>query len=253
MIVAFVNFLDCGFQGMAQKKLQELPFMDLYVCLDGDAPAHYRQIPLGRNEDLLKEAELDNEVPPEFQDDIAKITAFLREKFIGDEMGLTFEGIRLRAAKVTTAGGLVWAAMRRINDQPPKLEKLGLVPALIPQLQKLGQRDGLILLCGATGQGKTTTCCALLADYLERLGGVAFTIEDPVEYNLEGRRGKNGFCYQIEVNKEEEWAEMLKRALRWHPRYRNPHAGCRQPASACSHDRPFGHDHHACRQHRRRS
>jgi twitching motility protein PilT len=54
---------------------------------------------------------------------------------------------------------------------------------------------------------------------MENLGGVAFTIEDPVEYDMEGRRGKNGFCYQVEVGTEKDWAELLKRSLRWHPRY----------------------------------
>ncbi|HUY67969.1 MAG TPA: ATPase, T2SS/T4P/T4SS family, partial [Alphaproteobacteria bacterium] len=169
---------------MPQKKLHELPFMDIYLCLNGEVPAHYRQTISGKAGGHADE--LDKDVPPDFSDDVASITAFLREKFIGDEMGLTYEGIRLRAAKVTTAGGLIWAAMRRINEEPPKLEKLGLMPALLPHVRKLGERDGLILICGATGMGKTTTSCSVLADWLEQYGGVAFTIEDPVEYDLEG-------------------------------------------------------------------
>jgi twitching motility protein PilT len=109
--------------------------------------------------------------------------------------------------------------MRRINALPPSLNKLGFIPQLVPALHELGKRSGLILLCGATGQGKTTTASSLLLDYLESFGGVAFTIEDPVEYDLEGRRGTAGYCYQSEISNDSEWGTMLKRSLRWHPRY----------------------------------
>jgi twitching motility protein PilT len=197
-----------------QRRLHELPFMDLYVRLDGDSAPHFHQIIKGNHK-----GDLDNDVPEEFLEDTKKLTNQLRETFVDDEMGLTYDGVRLRASRVKTAGDQVWVAMRRIADNPPKLDQLGFMPALIPHLRKLGSRDGLILLCGATGEGKTTTSCSLLSDYLEHYGGVAFTIEDPVEYILEGRRGRTGFCYQVEIDEEKEWAAMLKRSLRWHPRY----------------------------------
>ncbi len=198
---------------MTQQKLTDLPFVDLYVCLEGDGKAHYNRSATGKIMDQ------DINVPPEFAEDVENLTNFLRTNFTEDEMGLTYEGIRLRAAKARTSGGLLWAALRRINDVAPALNKLGFPPALVPHLRNLGQRDGLILLCGATGQGKTTTSSSLLMDFLLTYGGVAFSIEDPVEYDMEGRRGKSGVCYQIEVQEDHEWALMLKRALRWHPRY----------------------------------
>jgi twitching motility protein PilT len=60
---------------------------------------------------------------------------------------------------------------------------------------------------------------SLLSRYLENYGGVGFTLEDPVEYDIDGRIGKHGYCYQTEIHDEPEWGLMLKRALRWHPRY----------------------------------
>ena len=194
-------------------KLSDLNFVDLYVCLEGDADPHYHQQKSSTNDGN------DVEVPIEFREAVANLASYLRTKFVDDEMGLTFEGVRMRCAKVRTAGGLLWASLRKINSIPPALEKLGFIPALVPHLRNLGKRQGLILLCGSTGQGKTTTSCSLLADYLQNLGGVAFTIEDPVEYDLEGRHNQNGFCYQTEVKEDHEWAAMLKRSLRWHPRY----------------------------------
>lgn len=194
-----------------QQRLFDLDFMDLYVCLEGRGQAHYRPRVLTGFPDL--------DVPPEYGEDVLRLKAFLRREFQGVEGGFTYDGIRLRASKLNNADGTVWAAMRRVADLPPRIEELGFVPELIPFLRDLGKRDGLTLLCGATGNGKTTTTTSLLLEHLENYGGVAFTIEDPVEYRLEGRRGKAGFCYQAEIQDEHEWGLMLKRALRWHPRY----------------------------------
>ena len=197
---------------MTQRPLCELSFVDLYVCMEGDAKPHF-------NAAAGNILEQNIDIPPEFSEDIERLTQYLREHFVDNEMGLTYEGVRLRAAKVRTAGGLLWAAMRKVNTVPPDLEKLGFIPTLVPHLRALGKREGLILICGSTGQGKTTTSASLLTDFLNQYGGVAFCIEDPVEYDMEGRRGKAGTCYQVEVQEDHEWADMLKRSLRWHPRY----------------------------------
>lgn len=196
-----------------QQHLHDLEFMDLYVCLEGEGVAHYRPRLMDTS------GLLDIDVPPEYSSDVEQLAQVLRREFKGPELGLTYDGIRLRASKLVTANGEIWAAMRRVDDAPPRLEKLGFVPEMIPMLRDLGKREGLTLICGSTGQGKTTTSSSLLLDHLENYGGVAFTIEDPVEYILEGRRGQAGYCYQSEIEEEVEWGLMVKRALRWHPRY----------------------------------
>ncbi|MDE2029618.1 MAG: Flp pilus assembly complex ATPase component TadA [Alphaproteobacteria bacterium] len=199
--------------GSRQRALNELDFMDIYVRLDADARAHYRA---GRGGDIeLPDADL----PLDFTDDAAHLAAHLRQHFTGVEMGLHYDGMRLRAARLETANGEVWAALRRLPEHPFELEGLGFIEQLPPLLQGLGQRSGLILICGASGQGKTTTATSLLARWLDIHGGIGFTLEDPVEYDMEGRWGRNGYCYQAEIKAEREWGEMLKRALRWHPRY----------------------------------
>jgi twitching motility protein PilT len=213
-MAATANVVEYQQQDGEPRPLHELNFMDLYVCLNGPGAAHYRE---GVTNGLM--SEIDADVPDMYLNDVEELTEYLRGNFKGVEKGFSFAGIRMRASKLETANGEIWAAMRRINPLPPKLEKLGFVPQLTPVLRDIGRRPGLILLCGATGQGKTTTASSLLLDYLERFGGVAFTIEDPVEYDLEGRRGEAGYCYQSEINSEEEWGKMLKRSLRWHPRY----------------------------------
>ncbi|MCL2469674.1 MAG: type IV pilus twitching motility protein PilT [Alphaproteobacteria bacterium] len=198
---------------MAEPRLSDLDFVDLYVCLEGNGTSHYHK------QKTREDDGNDAEVPPEFKTAIDELRDYLKVKFVEDEMGFTYESVRMRGAKVRTAGGVLWAALRKINTIPPAVDKLGLPPPLVPHLKGLGRRQGLILICGSTGQGKTTTASSLLADYLSTLGGVAFTIEDPVEYDLEGRHNEHGFCYQTEVKEDHEWALLLKRSLRWHPRY----------------------------------
>ncbi len=193
--------------------LEDFDFVDLYVCLKGNLLPHYHLKTVGKNTGE------DNDVPPEFLPTIERLSAYLNNLEFNNETGITFENVRLRVTKIRTAAGFEWAAMRRINTLPPAIDKLGFMPALVPHLRDLGRQSGLILLSGATGQGKTTTVCSLLAEYLNKFGGVAYTIEDPVEYALEGKHNEHGYCYQTEIDDDVDWETMLKRGLRWHPRY----------------------------------
>jgi twitching motility protein PilT len=197
----------------SQQPLSELDFSDLYVRLDADSMPHYRG---GHGGTMMLP---DTDIPQAFYNDTADLANFLRENFDGVEAAVTYDNTRMRVTRLETAKGEVWAALRRLPLLPPALEKLGLAPHIPSAFQDLGRRSGLILVVGASGQGKTTTMSSMLMRFLETYGGIAFTIEDPVEYDMEGRRGENGYCYQSEVREEAEWGMMLKRALRWHPRY----------------------------------
>ncbi len=197
----------------SQHPLNDLNFTDIYLRLDTDAVAHYRAGFGGAI--ALPDADL----PEAYFDDANALTCYLRENFSNDEAAIDYNGMRMRATRLETSRGETWAALRRLPHRPPPLERLGFIPQLTPLLEGLGRRSGLILVCGASGQGKTTTISSLLSRYLETYGGIGFTLEDPVEYDSEGRCGENGYCYQTEIRQEEDWSLMLKRALRWHPRY----------------------------------
>jgi general secretion pathway protein E len=63
---------------------------------------------------------------------------------------------------------------------------LGFTPALIEQLRKvLRQPNGIVLVTGPTGSGKTTTLYTALAE-LNRPERKILSIEDPIEYRLAG-------------------------------------------------------------------
>ena len=77
------------------------------------------------------------------------------------------------------AMGVSGAVLRRVKTEVPTLESLDL-PAPLGSLAL--ERQGLILVVGATGAGKSTTVAAMLHERIARSRGHVVTIEDPVEF-----------------------------------------------------------------------
>lgn len=77
----------------------------------------------------------------------------------------------------------------RVLDQahaPTNLKDLGLSPWMAQDVSRvLGRDSGMVLLCGPTGSGKTTSLYALIREVDVSLRNV-ITIEDPVEYQIDG-------------------------------------------------------------------
>ncbi|WP_339057221.1 PilT/PilU family type 4a pilus ATPase [Candidatus Regiella endosymbiont of Tuberolachnus salignus] len=70
-------------------------------------------------------------------------------------------------------------AFRLISSHCPQLTALA-VPDVIEQLMQ--QKDGLILITGATGSGKSTTLNAIIGAIHQQGGRHIITLEDPIEY-----------------------------------------------------------------------
>lgn len=75
--------------------------------------------------------------------------------------------------------GMVSLVARRVNSKVPTFDELHLPPVL----EKVAEAsEGLVLVVGPTGSGKTTTIAAML-DYIARTRACHIvTIEDPIEY-----------------------------------------------------------------------
>ncbi|MDD2325244.1 MAG: ATPase, T2SS/T4P/T4SS family [Alphaproteobacteria bacterium] len=193
--------------------LDALPFIDLYIQLDGSESPTFRSNERGKSthNQLVPEEYL-----PAVEQFGVKVKAELQDSADGT---ISLDGLRVRLSKQRMADGTLWACARRINTGLPNLFELGFAQHISNHMHSLGQRDGLIVISGSAGQGKTTTAAALLIDFLKSYGGTAITIEDPVEYVMKGRHGDFGQCFQVEVKSEDEWAPTLERSLRWGPRY----------------------------------
>jgi twitching motility protein PilT len=92
---------------------------------------------------------------------------------------------RYRANLFHHANGLA-AAFRVLTRLAPALDRLDLPVDLRPLAQL---PHGLVLVCGPTGSGKSTTLAALIRHTLESRGGVLITLEDPIEYTFSPPRG----------------------------------------------------------------
>jgi twitching motility protein PilT len=125
--------------------------------------------------------------------------------------GLEIAGTRLRINVFDHLGGFGVAA-RLIRDRVPTLAELALPPEL---LSIVDQRDGLVLVCGPTGSGKSTTLAALIDQLDQRRAAHVITLEDPIEYRFEGRRC---LIHQREVGTHvPSFAAGLRAALREAP------------------------------------
>lgn len=197
---------------MSSSLFKDLRVSDLYIRLDSGAQAIYQ------GQKKIRER-VNAIVPHTYDDEVRMITDFVRNQGLREDSILNISGTRLRLSRQKMADGEDWMCLRVIKTEVPELGELGILASYANVLRDLGRRDGLVMITGATGHGKTTTAVALLSQYLKDHGGIAVTIEDPVEYVLKGQHGEKGFCFQAEVDSDEGWADSIKRALRWAPHY----------------------------------
>lgn len=106
----------------------------------------------------------------------------------------------------------VAAVFRVIPDKIPTLDELAL-PPVFKQLLELP--NGLILVTGPTGSGKSTTLAAMV-DYInERQACHIITIEDPIEFT---HHSKKSLINQRQVHRDtHDFAAALRSALREDP------------------------------------
>jgi twitching motility protein PilT len=108
--------------------------------------------------------------------------------------------------------GFLGLVARRVNNKVPTFQNLYL-PESIEKLCHFDQ--GMIILAGVTGSGKSTTIASML-DYInERESLHILTIEDPIEYLF---KDKKSYINQREVGIDvKDWHIALKHAVREDP------------------------------------
>ena len=116
------------------------------------------------------------------------------------------------AVLATTHGEQVVLRILGGSDQRPSIAALEMEPyAEAAFVTAIEQPYGTVIVCGPTGSGKTTTLYGAV-DHLNRSDRVVMTIEDPVEYRLDG-------VNQIEVDPKGglSFASGLRTILRSDP------------------------------------
>lgn len=156
---------------------------------------------------------LDEDTVMKYIDEVLEPADYLKFCNTGDiDSAYQFENLarfRVNAFKQRHGATLV---MRVIKMNPPKLGDLNL-PQSIAKILNL--QEGLVLVTGPTGSGKSTTLAALINEINHREELHIITIEDPVEYMHSPAKC---IINQREVGQDSEtYSTALKSALREDP------------------------------------
>ena len=166
--------------------------------------------------DLFELSEFDPIGPEEILDLFEGLmpTSAKREFNLHHDCDFAFEvdGLARFRVNIFRDGHGVGACLRLIPLQNLSMDKLGL-PNAARQFTLMHQ--GLILVCGPTGSGKSTTLAAMI-DHINRHRPVhIITLEDPIEYAHKSRKAK---VTQREVGKSTtSFARGLRASLREDP------------------------------------
>ena len=191
------------FKLMVEKKASDLffaPFAPAKIKIDG------KIMPVNKLEmtpKMVKQAafELMDE------DLLDRFTRELEVDFAISEPGLG----RFRV-NVFHQRGNVAMVLRYITSEMPTLDELGM-PEQLKELVML--KRGLVLMVGASGNGKSTTLAAMINHRNEKTSSHIITIEDPIEFL---HPNKQSIVNQREVGLDtKSYARALKSAMRAAP------------------------------------
>ena len=109
--------------------------------------------------------------------------------------------------------GLVSIVFRHIKSRPPTFEDLKIESETL--IKMASAKDGILLICGATGSGKSSTMAAMLNWINQTMDKHIVSIEDPIEYTFSDDKS---LFQQREIGLDVPSFEMaIKSVLRQNP------------------------------------
>lgn len=134
------------------------------------------------------------------------------EKDLELDFSLALPGLDRFRVNVHLQKGSPEAAFRRVPLEIPTIDKLGL-PQIISDLAR--RPNGLVLVTGPTGMGKTTTLATMIDLINKERECLIMCIEDPIEFIF---KNEKSIVKQREVYSDtRSFADALKHALRQDP------------------------------------
>lgn len=153
-------------------------------------------------------------IPSEMSDLVDSLLKIARSE--GKDYTAKYGNLIFRGHRKQTIEGAIHI-FRRSPTKIRTLEETGIPSIVITELRSPRlSAGGLVLVCGQPGNGKSTTCAAVLVDRLIQFGGVAITVEDPVEMPLQGEHGK-GRCLQTNLSGKDDYPEAIRDTMRDYP------------------------------------
>jgi twitching motility protein PilT len=144
-------------------------------------------------------------------DEAAKCMTELQEKKELDVVFTIPRLVRVRANLFRQRGN-IGASLRIIPLRPYTIDELRL-PAVLKEVAM--QPQGLVIITGPTGSGKTTTMAAIIEEINRNRPSNIFTIEEPIEYVYADRKS---VIHQREVGTDtQSFASALRSVMRQTP------------------------------------
>jgi general secretion pathway protein E len=144
-----------------------------------------------------------------------EVPSLARDAVVDGHYSLRFPDRRIEMRASFTPAVHGSKLVLRLLDQrasPRSIDDLGLAPYARKRVQRIVEQDhGLLMVCGPTGSGKTTTLYNCLRE-IDRDTKNVVTIEDPVEYTIEGVTQ-----IPIEEHKGNTFGTLLRSVLRQDP------------------------------------
>jgi len=172
--------------------------------------------PLLRLDGALKAVQMDPLKPDAIE---ATLMGILRDRHrkeleerLSVDVGYSVPGVSRFRANIFMQRGTYGAVFRRIPIEIPSLEDWGL-PEVIKSFAKLNQ--GLVLVTGPTGSGKSSTLAAIIREINETRQSHVITVEDPIEFLF---RDERAAITQREIGMDTpSFQQALRNALRQDP------------------------------------
>lgn len=128
------------------------------------------------------------------------------------DFSLAYRGIGRFRGNAFRQRGEISLVLRQIPTEVPTIDQLG-VPQVLKQL--VMEKNGLIIVVGATGSGKSTTLAAMIDHVNTNKACHILTLEDPIEFM---HNHKKSIVAQREVGSDtESFSAGMKSALREAP------------------------------------
>ncbi len=191
----------------------------LVLCIEkGASDLHIteKEPPILRIDGKLLRTNLTVLTRPELKKMIYSVLSDPQKEMFERELELDFSlalpGLDRYRVNVHTQKGSVEAAFRRVPLEIPSMQDLGL-PSIVTDLAR--KPNGLVLVTGPTGMGKTTTLAAMINLINHERECLIICIEDPIEFIFTNEKS---IIKQREVYADtRSFAEALRHALRQDP------------------------------------
>ena len=129
------------------------------------------------------------------------------------DYAMAFAGLRFRVNRMVTRGRYRWV-LRLLPSRIPKPSDIAVPAAAMKAYMEA--KNGLFLVCGATGSGKSTTIASMILHRAERRQEHVVTFEDPIEYVYPS--GTPSLISQREIGEDDlDFAMSLRASLRQAP------------------------------------